>query len=186
VDPSLTVPAFDVFLAERGLRFDAVVIGGAALVLLRVIARTTYDVDVLDPRIPPAIANAAEAFATSERGRELGVEAGWLNSKSHDFVGVHGGLPDGWRSRVVHLWSGQALTLHTLARPDLLATKLVAFVDRGTDAPDVEALRPGAAELLATWPFVRAYDSNPKWPAYAKDRIEGLARELGIHVLLPQ
>src|SRR5262245_61106599 len=129
MDPSLSVPAFDAFLASRGLRFDAVVIGGTALVLLGVIARTTHDVDVLDPRIPPEIKEAAEAFAMSEQGRALGMETGWLNAKSHDFVGVAGGLPDGWRSRVVPLWNGHALTLHTLARPDLLATKLVAFVD---------------------------------------------------------
>jgi hypothetical protein len=115
----------------------------------------------------------------------LGVESGWLNSKSHQFVGVAGGMPEGWRARVVPLWSGRALTLQTLTRLDLLATKLVAFVDRGTDAPDLEAMRPTGAELSSCWHFVRQYDANPKWPAYARARIEAFARELEIHVVLP-
>ena len=185
MDPSLTVPAFDAFLHERGLRFEAVVIGGSALVLLGLIARTTVDVDVVDPHVPEDVLAAAEDFATSRAGRELGIEPGWLNSKSHQFVGVTGGMPDGWRSRLIPLWSGQALVLRTLARLDLLATKLAAFVDRGTDAPDVEAMLPTSAELIHCWPFVREYDANPNWPAYAKARLEGLAQELEIHVVLP-
>lgn len=185
MDPSVTVPAFDAFLHERGLRFEAVVIGGSALVLLGLITRTTVDVDVIDPRVPDHVLSAAEAFAASQVGRELGIVSGWLNSKAHEFVGVYGGLPEGWRSRLVPLWSGKALVLRTLARLDLLATKLVAFVDRGTDAADLEALRFTGEELTSCWSFVRAYDGNPKWPAYAKARIEGLAQELNIHVVLP-
>jgi hypothetical protein len=43
--------AFDSFLASEGLRFEAVIIGGAALIVLEVVDRQTKDVDCLDPVI---------------------------------------------------------------------------------------------------------------------------------------
>ena len=46
MDPAETIPAFDAFLAARGLTFEAVIIGGSALVLLGVVQRTTDDCDV--------------------------------------------------------------------------------------------------------------------------------------------
>jgi hypothetical protein len=47
MNPIETIEAFDRFLLDLGLRFDAVVIGGAALSLLRVVSRPTKDVDIL-------------------------------------------------------------------------------------------------------------------------------------------
>ena len=44
--------AFDQYLAEKRLQFDAVVIGGAALNLLGVVSRLTKDCDILHPRLP--------------------------------------------------------------------------------------------------------------------------------------
>jgi hypothetical protein len=49
--PRVTLDAFDQFLAARELRLDAVVLGGAALVLLGVIERATRDVDDLKVRL---------------------------------------------------------------------------------------------------------------------------------------
>jgi len=45
---TLTLEAFDAFLAQRGLHFEGIVVGGAALNLMGVIARATKDCDVLD------------------------------------------------------------------------------------------------------------------------------------------
>jgi hypothetical protein len=53
--PIDTIEAFDLFLRDRGLRFDAVVIGGAALSLLGVVSRPTKDIDILVPEIPQEI-----------------------------------------------------------------------------------------------------------------------------------
>jgi hypothetical protein len=70
--PIETIEAFDQFLRGRGLRFDAVVIGGAALSLLGVLSRPTKDVDILVPEIPPEIHVAARAFAIEVRAtREI-------------------------------------------------------------------------------------------------------------------
>ncbi len=45
--PIETIEAFDLFLRDRGLRFDGVVIGGTALSLLGIVSRPTKDVDIL-------------------------------------------------------------------------------------------------------------------------------------------
>ena len=72
--PRETLEAFDAFLAERGLRLDAVVVGGAALNLLGVVSRPTKDCDILYPQLPDEIGNAAKAFAAARR--QAGVDLG--------------------------------------------------------------------------------------------------------------
>ncbi|MCP4603751.1 MAG: hypothetical protein GY847_25080 [Proteobacteria bacterium] len=49
--PKETVTLFDAFPAERGLSFEAVVIGGAALGLLGLVSRQTRDCDILHPQL---------------------------------------------------------------------------------------------------------------------------------------
>jgi hypothetical protein len=182
--PTEIIPAFDAYLAARGLTFEAVVIGGSALNLLGVLQRPTEDCDVLDPDIPPAVLAAAQAFAV-----ERDLDAGWLNSKAHDFVGVPGCLPDGWRDRLQPAFRGSALRLQTLGRHDLLCTKLVALVDRGLDYSDCLALRPTRVELERAWPFVTQYEGNPEsrdvyWLPLARRQLTRLAKELGYDVVL--
>jgi hypothetical protein len=179
VQPSLVIPAFDVFLAGRGLRFEAVIVGGSALVLLGVVTRTTDDCDVLDPEIPAPIIAAARDFAAAS-----GIGAEWLNSKGHDCVQVPGCLPEGWRSRVRVAFAGNALQLMRPGRLDLLCTKLVALVDRGIDYQDCVALKPTLEQLRAAWPFVEQYEGNAEsreqyWLPLARRRLTRLAKELG-------
>jgi hypothetical protein len=50
---------FDRHLATRQLRFQAVVIGSAALNLLGVVSRLTKDCDILTPEIPKEIGEAS-------------------------------------------------------------------------------------------------------------------------------
>jgi Nucleotidyltransferase of unknown function (DUF6036) len=182
--PQLIIPAFDRYLAAQGLRFEAVVIGGAALALLGVVQRPTDDCDVLDPTIPEPVLGAARSFAATQ-----GISPTWLNSQAHDFVGVPGCLPEGWRARLRLAFQGTALVLHTLGRLDLLCTKLVALVDRGTDYADCLALRPTQAELEAAWPFVADYEGNAEsrqvyWLPLARKQLARLGKELGYDVVL--
>lgn len=184
MQPAFIIPAFDAYLAARGLRFQAIVIGGAALVLLGVVQRTTDDCDVLAPQIPAPVLEAARAFA-----REQGIAADWLNSKAHDFVQVPGCLPEGWRERLRIAHQGVALRLQTLGYLDLLCTKLVALVDRGTDYQDCVALAPTAEDLRAAWPFVAQYEGNPEsrdgyWLPLPRKQLARLAKELGHDVVL--
>ena len=52
---SKIVSEFDAYLAKRKLKFEGVIIGGAALNLLGVVSRLTRDCDVLDTSIPKEI-----------------------------------------------------------------------------------------------------------------------------------
>jgi hypothetical protein len=182
--PSEIIPAFDAYLAGQGLGFEAVIVGSAALGLLGIVQRATDDCDVLDPTIPDAIRHAAREFAVEE-----GLDPEWLNSKAHDFVGVPGCLPDGWRDRLRPAYSGRALRLQTLSRFDLLCTKLVALIDRGFDYADCVAIAPTLDELQRAWPFVVQYEGNEEsrqvyWIPVARRQFERLGKELGYDVVL--
>jgi hypothetical protein len=179
VQPSLVIPAFDAFLAGRGLRFEAVILGGSALSLLGVVTRTTDDCDVLAPENPADVAAAARDFAALS-----GIDAEWLNSKAHDFVAIPGCVPEGWRTRLRVAFTGSSLHLLTLGHLDLLCTKLVALVDRGIAYQDCVALNPSLEELRAAWPFVEQYEGNADsrekyWVPLARRQLTRLAKELG-------
>lgn len=185
MQPSAVIPAFDAYLAERGLRFEAAIIGGAALELLGTIQRATDDCDVLEPSIPAVIQEAAREFARCRSG----LAPDWLNSKAHDFVGVPGCLPEGWRSRLREIFVGSALRLLTLSDFDLLCTKLVALIDRGQDYADCVAMAPTPEQLQRAWPFIVQYEGNEEsrqvyWIPAARRQLERLAKELGYVVVL--
>ena len=137
MDPRRTLTAFDAYLAGRALRLEAVVIGGAALNLLGVVARPTRDCDILVPALAPAITEAARAFAAEMRTAGDTLQDDWLNNGPASLARE---LPDGWRDRLQPLFSGAALELRALGRSDLLRTKLFALCDRGLDLGDCLAL----------------------------------------------
>jgi len=69
--PRQTLEHFDDFLEARGLRLDAIIVGGSALVLIGIIDRPTRDVDVLSPDLAPSITDASRAFALEMRSRGI-------------------------------------------------------------------------------------------------------------------
>ena len=174
--PLQTLTRFDAFLATRGLELDAVVIGGAALVLLGVVDRVTRDCDVLQPDLPLPIAEAAIAFAVETRkgGDELADD--WLNNGPSALIKA---LEPGWEGRVVRLFTGRALRLSVPGRSDLLCSKLWALCDRLTDFDDCVALAPSAAELAAVLPWLEVQDLNPDWPQHVREQLDRLRRTLG-------
>ena len=78
--PVETITRFDEFLAERSLRLEAVVIGGAALAFLGVISRPTRDCDILHPDLPEDIKAAARTFAAAVRAGGEPLDDDWLNN----------------------------------------------------------------------------------------------------------
>jgi hypothetical protein len=175
VNPAETLARFDDFLVERGLSLDAVILGGAALALLGLVARTTKDCDVLEPALPPPVLEAARAFAAQRRREGEVLDADWLNNGPSSLVPV---LPEGWRDRTVVAFAGRALILRALGRDDLLKTKLFGLCDRSTDLGDCLALRPTPEELRAARPWVEQQDANPEWPAHVRATLDDLARRL--------
>jgi hypothetical protein len=174
MDARAVIPAFDAFLQERRLTLRATVIGGAALQLLGIIARATKDCDVLDPTLPVEIIRAADEFPGSLASAEL--RPGWLNNGPASLIRT---LPVGWAARSQPLYSGSALELLTLAREDLLRSKLFALVDRNIDLADCVALRPTRDELGAILPWLDEQDGNEQWPEYVRIVLAQLAKELG-------
>ena len=174
--PRETIERFDRFLADHGLHFEAVVVGGAALGLLGVVSRQTRDCDVLQPKVPGDIKDAAVRFAARERAAGRDLQDDWLNDGPASLAHV---LPEGWQERLQPVFRGQALVLHTLGRPELLKAKLFALCDRATDLPDCVALAPTPQELEGARPWLHAQDANPQWPAHVDQVLADLARRLG-------
>ncbi len=176
MDSRKVIESFDAFLVERGLRLEAIVIGGAALNLLGIASRPTRDCDILHPELPAPILEAARSFAVETRGQGEVLRDDWLNNGPASLVDV---LPDGWRERLQPAFAGRALLLRSLGRPDLLKSKLFALCDRGTDLGDCIALAPTADELSAALSWLEAQDAHPDWPAHVRATLEELARRLG-------
>jgi hypothetical protein len=174
--PKELIEAFDQHLTSLGLRLDAVVIGGAALNLLGFISRPTKDYDILDPNIPAAVAQAAKDLAVSLRTKGEMVPLDWLNNGPISLAPL---LPPGWQQRLQPAFSGRAIVLQSLGRPDLLKSKLFAYCDRGTDLGDCLALAPTTEELRGALPWLEYQDANPDWPAHVRASLESLAERLG-------
>ena len=174
--PRETLEAFDVFLEERGLRLDAVVIGGAALNLLGVVARLTKDCDILCPQIPDDIGKAAKEFAAARRLAGEVIADDWLNNGPASLVPQ---LAADWRDHLRIVFSGRALRLECPGRDDFLRSKLFALCDRGLDLGDCLALAPTREELTNLLPWLDQQDGNPGWPAHVHDTLSDLGRRLG-------
>lgn len=177
--PRETLERFDAYLGGRGLAFEAVIVGGAALGLLGVTLRQTRDCEVLAPApLPEEIVAAAEDFARERRSVGDDLQTDWLNAGPWRLAEV---LPSGWRDRIQLVFTGRALTLSTLGRVDLLRSKLFALCDRGTDLPDCIALAPSADELAEIEPWLSEQDANPGWSSHVRATLEDLQRRPGVN-----
>lgn len=168
------VKSFDEFLAKNSLKFESIVIGGAALIIMGVIQRETVDIDCLDPKIPEEILNAAQEFRKSNPN--LSLSESWINNGPDSLVKD---LPKGWRHRIVPLYNGNAITFYTLGRLDLLMTKLFAFCDRDIDLNDCLRLKPTVHELEQCFSWVVNQDANPHWSKNVENHFRFLKKELG-------
>jgi hypothetical protein len=110
------------------------------------------------------------------RGRGQILADDWLNNGPASLAGQ---LPFDWKSRLQPAFSGAAISLQALGREDLLRSKLFALCDRAIDLPDCLALAPTADELAAILPWLERQDTNPGWPAHARETMQDLARRLG-------
>jgi len=171
-----TLRRFDRFLADRRLRLEAVVVGGAALGLLGVIDRPTRDCDILHPELSPSVVAAAREFARACRDVGAPVDDDWLNNGPASLAKQ---LPAGWLARLQDAFRGEAIVLRSLGRSDLLLSKLFALCDRGTDIGDCIALAPTADELKVAVAWLREQDANPQWPEHVERTVADLSARLG-------
>ncbi len=119
--------AFDKYLAKNGVTFEAVIIGGAALIVMDVVDRQRKDVDCLDPVLNDRIKQISQKFAKDHP--ELKLIEDWLNNGPQT---LKRDLPEDWVTRIHPIYKGKALTLSTLGRIDLLRSKLFALAIHGS------------------------------------------------------
>ncbi len=174
--PQEFIPKFDLFLASKKLSFEGIIVGATALNLIGTITRETVDCDVLDPIIPEKILLASQEFATLEKIPENTLRESWLNNGPASLMRD---LPHGWRARLIEVYRGKCLILHTLGRSDLLKSKLFALCDRGTDLKDCIAMNPSLSEMKDCYSWVCERDTNPDWPDHVSANFKKLAGKLG-------
>lgn len=177
MDVISVIIAFDEFLASKGASFSGVVIGGGALALMGITTRGTKDIDVLDPVLPGSILLLAKEFAQQQSKRKTAaLRDDWLNNGPRSLID---NLPKGWLERSQKIFSGKALTLLALGRPDFLKSKLFAYCDRGQDWDDCLKMNPSHDELVEALDWVKEQDQNPQWAAHVQLEFAKLAKELG-------
>lgn len=174
--PVETIRAFDRYLHDWELELQAVVVGGAALGLQGLIERQTRDVDVLIPDLSTGMLEASRSFARKQRKAGFHLDDDWLNNGPSSLKDL---LPDGWDGRLQVVFMGEAITLSTLGRSDLIKTKLFALCDRGIDLRDCLALAPTEDELSDAESWVVYQDTNPMWPDHVRATLDDLRRRLG-------
>jgi hypothetical protein len=162
-------------LAAEGRSYAICILGGAALNLLGIVARTTTDVDILafasaqtgEPT-PPELLEPPEPMpeplrrATLAVARDLGLDPHWLNTGPA--LQWKAGLPSGVASRVQ--WRRYAaLRVGLVARYDLIFFKLFAAADstgqRSVHYQDLLALAPSIDDLVDAAAWVRTQDASP-------------------------
>jgi hypothetical protein len=121
---------------------DVLLIGASAGMLSGQLPRnrTTTDCDVMD--IHPAAAELLLMEAAEAVAHERGLSRSWLNT---DAQMLRHALPDGWRTRTVTVFLGQAIRFMAIGRVDLICMKV--YAGRAQDLDDLRCMKPSGEEL---------------------------------------
>lgn len=168
-------------LAQRGVTFEIVAVGGGSLLLLGLISRPTADLDIValieagryvKPGVlPDVLVGAARATA-----RVMGIREDWINAGPAALLDF--GLPAGFANRTVERRYG-TLVVHLAGRRDQIFLKLYAAVDQGPTSKhvqDLEDLRAAPEELLDAARWTLTHDPSP---GFRSELFKALAR-LGV------
>ena len=155
---------------NRSSRFSIVVCGGAALNALRLIQRTTKDVDIValmdssNQLVDPAPLPEELLTAAKEVADTLNLPQNWLNNgpSSGDGGLFRLGLPDGFKDRLVKDYQGEKLTVYLVSRLDQIYFKLYAAIDQfgSYHASDLKQLLPSDEELLGAVRWATTHDPS--------------------------
>ncbi|MCX6127704.1 MAG: hypothetical protein NTX25_01410 [Proteobacteria bacterium] len=144
----------DELLCQDNNTVEIIVCGGF-IVDRRYGFRTSDDLDVLSPGYNLYLATAANSIR--DRWPEVNVSLNWLNWAASENLGVDKGLSPGWETRALAagtLFEGDkgCLKVYGLAKADLVATKLAAYVsdERKKDLDDLAMMgaTPEDVELV--------------------------------------
>jgi hypothetical protein len=126
---------FDAHLNDKGITYNASIVGGAAIMLVASGQRSTGDIDSLQ-RIPDDVRAEIAAFATIQ-----GLDPKWFND--HASRNFNEFVRKGEEVFAKLVFDGKALKLYTPSIKTLLLSKIYPILDRpeeGKDLQDIEAL----------------------------------------------
>jgi hypothetical protein len=177
--------ALDVEIEARGGdHTDLVVCGGAALIALGFVSRTTKDVDVLGAAeespdsllirrihsFPPWLDDSADAVRANYR-----LKGHWLNLGPASQLDT--GMPEGYERRLTTKSYGAHLTVRFIGRLDQIHLKLYASVDRGGyHVDDLRALNPTDDEIEQAARWVQTQDVSEPFRLILIDFLEKFGR----------
>ena len=155
---------------NKSCSFSIVVCGGTALNAMRLIRRTTKDVDVValmdshNQLIDPAPLPEELIVAAKEVADTLNLPQDWLNNgpSSGDGGLFRLGLPDGFKERLIKNYQGEKLTVYLASRLDQIHFKLYAAIDQlgSYHASDLKQLSPSDEELLQAVCWATTHDPS--------------------------
>ncbi|WP_338176170.1 DUF6036 family nucleotidyltransferase [Candidatus Dormiibacter inghamiae] len=153
-------------LADRGLAYDIVVVGGGSLMLLGLIGRSTADLDVVAiiehgrylkaTTLPTDLQEVVRATSAV-----MGIRPDWINPGPTSLLDL--GLPEGFAERTIERVYG-TLVMHLAGRNDQVFLKLYAAADQGSHSKhfeDLLALEASEEELLGGARWTLTHDPSP-------------------------
>ena len=163
-------------LKSRGFRYELVIVGGSALMMLGVISRPTKDIDVVALVQEGHYVGAnplPEPLETAARdvGRAIGLAVDWINPGPTELIRF--GMPGGFETRLVTR-QYEGLTLHLIGRLDQICLKFYAAVDQGPRSKHMDDLRrlaPAREELLQAVSWAEGHDPSPAFHSMAKQAL---------------
>ena len=165
-----------------GFPISLVVCGGTALAALRLVRRTTKDVDVLAKvtisgrkikiekinRFPDWFLRAAEVVK-----RDFNLPDNWINLGPA--AQIDSGLPPGFEERLIKRTYGKYLTIYYISRIDQIYFKLYASIDRDSyHIQDLIKLEPSELEIENAAKWLLTQDASIEFRALLKDFIRGI------------
>ncbi|HDS84657.1 MAG TPA: hypothetical protein ENN97_05610 [Phycisphaerales bacterium] len=163
---------------NRSGRFSIVVCGGTALNALRLIQRTTKDVDIValvdssNQLVDPAPLPEELLAAAKEVADTLNLHQDWFNNGPSSGEGglFRLGLPDGFKNRLIRHYQGDNLTVYLVSRLDQIYFKLYAAIDQfgSYHASDLKQLLPSDEELLGAVRWAATHDPSEGFRQAAK------------------
>jgi hypothetical protein len=150
--------------------FSIIICGGAALSAMKLVQRTTKDVDIvalLDSKgnlADPAPLPQELTLAAGEVAHTLKLPPDWLNNgpSSGDGGLYRLGLPEGFKYRLIKKYDGDNLTVYCVSRFDQIHFKLYAAIDQfgSYHAADLKQLSPSDDELLQAVRWAKTHDPS--------------------------
>ena len=184
VEPTIIDDIFQALDRQIGVHggkpLGLAVCGGTALSALRLVMRTTRDVDVLGTVLETQNRRTIQRItkfpdwlveAANKVGRDFDLPENWLNLGPASQV--ESGLPEGFEERLVNKVYGQYLTVYFSSRLDQIHFKLYASVDQDDyHVQDLFALKPTEIEMEIAANWVVTQDVSDVFKALLRDFLE--------------